>query len=436
MPYKVNIPCAEVDDAVFDRRESDVRSYALSFPTSFVRAQGDFLYDDQGHGYIDFLAGCSSLNYGHNPSKLKFALMDYIARDGVTHSLDMQTDAKADFLEDFETLILKPRGMDHLVQFTGPTGTNAVEAALKIARKKTGRTNVIAFTNGFHGCSLGALAATGNQHHRGGAGHSLTNVTHAPFDRYHGDDVDTAEQLDQLLSDPSSGMDPPAAIMLETVQGEGGLNAASFEWLRKIEKIARAHGALLIVDDIQAGVGRTGSFFSFESAGIKPDIITLAKSLSGYGLPFAVTLMRPELDLWEPGEHNGTFRGNCHAFVTASAALRAYWADSKFEKEIETKSEKLRSGLERLARKVGDAEVQVKGRGMMLGLDVGAGDIAQAIVEGCFDRKLIIETSGARDEVVKCLMPLTISDETLSEGLDILSDVATSIFAERDKKAA
>lgn len=421
---------------IFTRRESAVRSYCRSFPVTFTKAKDARLFTDDGTSYIDFLAGCSSLNYGHNPDVLQGALLDYITNDGLTHSLDMQTEAKAKFLETFESLILKPRGLDYVVQFPGPTGANAVEAAMKAARKATGRQNIIAFTNGFHGCTLGALAATGNKHHRGGAGIPLQGVTRVPFDGYFGDHVDTASQLEKMLDDPSSGIDAPAAILVETVQGEGGLNAASFKWLRQIQSIARLHGALLIVDDIQAGVGRAGKFFSFEDAGIRPDIVTLAKSISGYGLPMALTLLRRDLDLWKPGEHNGTFRGNCHAFVTATASLEAYWADDNFEQEIARKAAILAKRFGALSKKFGNAYATVKGRGMMQGLDVKSGSLASKITSQCFENGLIVETSGANDEVIKCLCPLTISDADFAEGLDILMTAIDEALSDHIKQVA
>lgn len=405
------------DRAIYERRESGVRSYARSMPRQFNRAQGVWMHDNQGGRYLDFLSGCSTLNYGHNHPILKQALLDYLAADGITHGLDLHTDAKQDFLETFETLILKPRGLDYRAMFTGPTGTNAVEAAIKLARKVTGRELVIAFTNGFHGMTLGALACTGNAAKRGGAGVPLSHVAHEPYDGYHGPDVDTAELLDRRLSDPSSGLDAPAAILVETVQGEGGLNAASPAWLRRIAEIAKRHGALLIVDDIQAGCGRTGRFFSFEEMGFTPDIVTLAKSLSGLGLPFALTLFRPELDQWSPGEHNGTFRGNNHAFVTATAALRHFWSDGRFQADIARRGALLEDRLGAMAAEHG---LSTRGRGMMRGIDVGSGEIAEAITRSCFAQGLIIETSGAHDEIVKVLAPLVIDDAIFSAGLDIL----------------
>jgi diaminobutyrate-2-oxoglutarate transaminase len=411
--------------AIFDRRESAVRSYSRSFPTVFEKARGTILTGSDGRDYIDFLAGCSSLNYGHNDPDMKAALIDHIAGDGIAHGLDFHTSAKATFLEAFERLILKPRGLNHRMMFMGPTGSNAVEAALKLARKATGRTNVISFTNGFHGVTLGALAATGNLYHRGGAGLPLTGVTRMPFEGAMGDGVDTADVLDQMLAGPAGGIEPPAAIILETVQGEGGLNAASREWLRRISEIARDNGALLIIDDIQAGCGRTGTFFSFEEMGIEPDIITMAKSLSGFGLPFAALLVKPEYDVFGPAEHNGTFRGNNHAFVTARAALEKFWADSRFQETIVERGDYLESRLTRIAEILPSAGV--KGRGMMLGIDVGSGAVAGKICGRCFEGGLVIETSGAHDEVVKVLAPLTIDQGTFARGLDILERAVTEI---------
>lgn len=401
----------------FDRIESEVRSYSRSFPKLFDRAQGATIYTKDGKAYTDFLAGCSSLNYGHNDPDLKRALLDYIGRDGIAHGLDMFTEAKERFLDAFERIILKPRKMDYRVQFTGPTGANAVEAALKLARKVTGRNTVVSFTNGFHGVTLGALAATGNGKHRAGAATPLSGVARAGFDGYFGADVDTAAMLDQQLSDPSSGFDAPAAIIVETVQGEGGLNAASPEWLRKIQAIARKHGALFIIDDIQAGCGRTGGFFSFDGMGLKPDIITMAKSLSGMGLPMAVTLMLPQHDIWSPAEHNGTFRGNNHAFVTARAALEKFWADDEFAGRIAENADYLRTRLTEMAEPAG---MSLRGRGMMLGLDTGSGKLAAAICKACFANGLIIETSGSRDQIVKVLAPLNISRAQFAAGLDVL----------------
>lgn len=412
---------------VFARRESEARSYCRNMPALFTTASGSELSDAEGNTWIDFLAGCSSLNYGHNDPDMKTELIEHIASDGIAMGLDLHTDAKSDFLKAFETHILSPRGMDHRVMFTGPTGANAVEAAMKIARKRTGRTNIIAFTNGFHGVTMGALAATGNGYHRGGAGTETHGVTRMPFDGY-ADGLDSADLLDQMLSDASGGIDAPAAIMFETVQGEGGLNAASPQWVRKMADIAAKHGALLIIDDIQAGCGRCGTFFSFEDMGVTPDIVTMAKSLSGFGLPMAVLLVRPEHDVFGPAEHNGTFRGNTHAFVTARVAIEKFWADGKFQAELAEKTELLQSALSELAGIV--PQGMLKGRGLMQGVDVGSGDLATEICSRAFDNGLIIETSGNEDQVVKVLAPLTTPVDTLRKGFAILLDAARDAVSE------
>lgn len=415
---------------IFAAVESEVQSYARSFPVVFERAEGAELIDENGERYLDFLAGAGTLNYGHNNPHLKQALLDYISGNGIAHGLDMHTGAKAAFLQAFSDLILKPRNLDYRLQFTGPTGTNAVEAALKIARNVTGRHNIIAFTNGFHGVSLGSMAATGNSHHRGAAGIPLNGVTRIPFDGYMGSDFDSTKLLDTLLSDSSSGIDHPAAVIVETVQGEGGLNVASNKWLRHLEAVCRKHDMLLIVDDIQAGCGRTGKFFSFEEAGIEPDIVTLSKSLSGFGLPFALTLIRPQYDQWKPGEHNGTFRGNNHAFVTAHAALEQYWSTDDFARDVQRKGELAGNRFRQIAERHGSSLMRPKGRGLMRGLSFRNAELAGRAASLAFTKGLVIETSGAESQVIKCLCPLTITDAELSRGLDILEESIAETLAD------
>lgn len=417
---------------IFEEIESEVQSYARSFPRIFNRAKGEYLYDEDGNEYLDFLAGAGTLNYGHNNPIFKEVLLKYIEDDGITHGLDLHTKAKGEFLQTFNDRILKPRGFEYVMQFTGPTGSNAVEAALKLARNVTGRENIISFTNGFHGVSLGALAATGNSHHRGAAGVSLSGTSRMPYDGYLGDDIDTTFYLDKVLSDSSSGVDKPAAVIVETVQGEGGINAASFEWLRNLEAVCRKHEVLLIVDDIQAGCGRTGTYFSFEKAGIKPDIVTLSKSLGGYGTPFAVVLIKPELDQWKPGEHNGTFRGNNFAFVTAKAAIDNYWADDSFTKEIERKGQYVSERLQNIVNNYGEGNFTTRGRGMFQGINCVDGELAGKITSRAFQKGLIIETSGAEDQVIKFLCPLVISDENLKKGIDILEESIREVCAKNE----
>ncbi|MEA2044922.1 MAG: diaminobutyrate--2-oxoglutarate transaminase [Euryarchaeota archaeon] len=420
--------------STIDRLESNVRSYCRSYPKVFKRAQGAVLEDVEGMEYIDFLAGAGALNYGHNNPILKKELLDYIESDGITHGLDMTTKAKCEFLETFESLVLRPRNMEYKVQFTGPTGTNAVEAALKIARKATGRQTIVSFTNGFHGVTLGSVAATGNSYFRDGCGILPQGAVFMPYDGYLGEDIDTTEYLDKMLTDGSSGLDYPAAVIVETVQGEGGINVASFEWLRSLEDICLKHDILLIVDDIQVGCGRTGTFFSFEEAGISPDIITLSKSLSGYGMPFSLVLMKPELDQWMPGEHNGTFRGNNLAFVTAKATLENYWQDDTFSNSVKTKGQVVRKRLNKLVQDDEKEILSARGRGMIQALDCQTGELARRIAATAFEKGLILETTGSDNHVLKCLIPLTISYKDMNKGLDILEEsvdeVLNSVFDE------
>lgn len=405
---------------IFERMESEVRSYCRSFPTVFTRARGALQWDEAGRRYVDFFAGAGALNYGHNDPVLKRALLAYLEEDGVTHSLDMHTAAKARFLDRLEKRVLTPRGLDHKVMFPGPTGTNAVEAALKIARKVTGRTQVISFTNGFHGMTLGALAVTGNAGKRAGAGVPLEHASALPFDGYV-EGMDTIALFEQLLDDGSSGVDLPAAVIVETVQAEGGVNVASPEWLQRLEKACRARGVLLVVDEIQVGCGRTGPFFGFERAGIRPDIITLSKSLSGYGVPLSVVLMRPELDVLSPGEHNGTFRGHNLAFVTAAAALDAYWSDARLSGEVERKGAHVHERLSAIADRHPELGLSVRGVGMIQGLACTDTELPSRISELCFERGVLVETAGPRDEVLKLIPPLTIEDALLDEGLDAIA---------------
>ncbi len=418
-----------MDLSIFDEWESEVRGYVRSFPVVFDTAHGSFLVDQDGTEYIDFFSGASALNYGHNNPNFKPALIDYLEKGGIIHGLDMATTAKAEFIGAFTELVLKPRGLRYKLQFTGPTGANATEAAMKLARLATGRTNVVAFTHGYHGLSLGSLAATAAQHYRHAGSVPLTNVTFAPYDGYYGAGIDTLALLAKQLDDPSSGLDLPAAFIVECIQGEGGVNAASGEWLRGLADLARRYSIPLIVDDIQAGVGRSGDFFSFEDSGITPDLVVLSKSLSGYGLPMSLVLINPDLDVWSPGAHTGTFRGNNLAFVGATAALKTYWADGAFPAEIKRKGELVRSRLAAIAEQH-PGELDVRGRGMFFGLaSLGDPSFGAKVSQEAFHHGVIIETAGARDEVVKFLPALTIDDETLLRGLDIVEAAVAAALA-------
>lgn len=412
----------------FEQLESEVRGYCRSWPTVFRTARGSRLTDVDGKEYIDFFAGAGVLNYGHNDTRMRDRLIDYLSRDGILHGLDMATEAKREFLEAFDQVILKPRGLDYKIQFPGPTGTNAVEAALKLARKVTGRDLVVGFTNAFHGMTLGSLAVTGNEAKRAGAGVPLHHSVSMPYDGFLGDDVDTIAYLQSYLDGSGTGVSLPAAVIVETVQAEGGVNVASDEWLRRLAVTCKEHDILLIIDDIQAGCGRTGPFFSFESAGVTPDIVCLSKSLSGFGLPMALTLIRRDLDVWNPGEHNGTFRGNNAAFVTATEALR-FWTNDQLTREVARKAGLMKRRLEQIAARFPEAKASWRGRGMIQGLHCDVPGLASRVTRAAFERGLIIETAGPEDEVVKLLPPLVIDDDTLAEGLDIIGTAFEAVTA-------
>ncbi|WP_166969472.1 diaminobutyrate--2-oxoglutarate transaminase [Brevibacterium atlanticum] len=403
---------------IFETRESAVRSYCRSWPATFARSQGAKQWDEDGNEYLDFFSGAGALNYGHNNPIVMNPLVEYLQSGAVLHSMDMKTPAKREFLQTFQDLILKPRGLDYSVMFPGPTGTNTVEAALKLARKVTGRQHMLSFTNAFHGMTLGSLSVTGNSMKREGAGIPLTNSSKIPYDDYFDGEIPDFLWLEKVLEDSGSGVDKPAAVIVETVQGEGGLRAARAEWLRALADLCKKHEILLIVDDVQAGCGRTGSFFSFEEAGIEPDIVCLSKSISGSGLPLALTLFRRELDVWEPGEHNGTFRGNNPAFVTATAAIKNFWADNEFQNQLADTIAELHQRLDTIIEKAEGASI--RGRGLLAGIHFEDTEVAEKVAAYAFERGLLLETSGAEDEVIKIMPPLTIDSRDLQAGLDII----------------
>ncbi|PPF33608.1 diaminobutyrate--2-oxoglutarate transaminase [Pseudoclavibacter sp. AY1H1] len=421
---------------VFDRRESEVRGYIRSFPVVFDRASGSTLVTADGDEYLDFFAGAGVLNYGHNNPLFTKALVEYIEHGGILHGLDMATSAKRAFIEAFEQYVLEPRGYDYKIQFTGPTGANAVEAALKVARQATGRTNVVAFTNGFHGLSLGAVAVTGNKKYRDAAGTTLSDVTRLPFEGYLGDKLDTLGLFEKMLDDTGSGLDLPAAVIVEAIQGEGGINVASPEWLRRLRTITEERGILLILDEIQAGIGRSGSFFAFEESGIVPDLVTVSKSISASGLPMSLVLLRPAVDVWKPGAHTGTFRGNNLAFVTARVALEQYWADDVFMTTVAERSAELRAGLESIAADYPQLGLTVRGRGLMYGIvSLDDRDLPSRISAEAFQRGLVIETAGAFEEVLKFLPALTLTSDELQTGLRIVRESLDAVLSGDDSEA-
>ncbi len=419
---------------LFEKYESNVRGYIRSFPTIFDRAEGATIWDVDENPYIDFFGGAGSLNYGHNHPVVNEALIAYIKRNGISNALDKATVAKHDFLVALQDVILKPRGFHYKVQFVGPTGTNGVETALKLARKKMQRSTVISFTNAYHGHTLGALAVTGNEMYHDSYYGVPLNVSKLPYDNYFDHDMDSVDMLRHYLEDGSSGYDTPAAVIVESIQGEGGVNVSSPAWLRKLSQLCAEKDILLIMDEIQVGNGRTGDFFSFERAGIKPDIITLSKSI-GTGLPMSIVLMRDDVDVWEPGEHTGTFRGNSHAFIAGAAMLHHYWKDDAFSKEIRRKGKMVEDRFRAIRSRHPEHFSDVRGLGMIWGIESSIKDFCGLVSHEAFERGLLMETAGSEGQVLKFLAPLVIGDEELHKGLDLL-DAAADAAVKKEQAGA
>ncbi len=409
---------------VFEKYESEVRSYCRIFNQQLDTAKGSIIKDVNGKEYIDFFCGAGALNYGHNNPYIKEKVINYLEKDGIMHALDMYTTAKADFIEYFEEEILKPRNLDYKIQFPGPTGTNAVEAALKLARKNKKKNNIWCLMGCFHGMTLGTLALTTEREAREGAGIALENVQHIPAP-YMFEELDTIKYMQTLISDDHSGVEKPAALILETVQAEGGIWVFSPEYLKAVRQFCDDNDILMIVDDIQVGCGRTGTFFSFERAGIVPDMVTLSKSIGGYGMPFALTLFKPELDIWAPGEHNGTFRGNQLAIVAAKAGLE-YFNNNNVESETKRKGQIVEKFLNEEIKPLGK-DFEIRGIGLIWGIETHNEALAKEISKKCFEAGLIVERAGRENSVVKVMPPLVIEDETLNKGLEILKEITEKV---------
>ncbi|MFX4263245.1 aspartate aminotransferase family protein [Pelotomaculum propionicicum] len=409
----------------FEKNESNVRSYCRVFPVKFERAQNAVIISSNGVRYIDFFAGAGAMNFGHNNPYIKSKILEYLEMDNIIHALDMYTVEKEKFLITFINNILSPKGLDYKIMFCGPTGTNAVEAALKLVRKNKKRSNVIAFSGAFHGMSLGSLAITSDSFSRAGGGVPLNNTIFAPYCNQFEDHQKSLDYLEWMLTDDHSGIDKPAAIFFESVQAEGGVNVADIEWLQKLRDLCTKHDILLVCDDIQVGVCRTGNFFSFERANIDPDIVVLSKSISGFGLPMSILLIKPELDIFSPAEHNGTFRGNQLAFVGAVAGLE-YYKKSNLPQMVKEREKVISDFLINAILPI-DSRLSVRGIGMIWGIDFSKIDssLSNVAMQNCVKNHLIIERAGSDNCVLKILPPLTIEQETLVEGLRIIKEAVT-----------
>lgn len=415
--------------------ESNARTYAANFKQLFVKGNGMRLKDAQGREYLDCLSNAGTLALGHNPPAVRDAVLEFLQTDQLQQALDLATPAKHTFVKTlFATL--PPALRDHgKILFCGPSGSDAVEAAIKLARHYTQRSTLLAFQGGYHGMTAGALSAMGNLKPKFHAA-AVTAGTHfmpfpyplrCPFgtDGRHTEQL-SIDYLRTLLSDPESGVQQPAAVLVEVVQGEGGCIPASANWMRQLRELTRELGILLIVDEVQTGLGRTGSLFAIEHSGIVPDILVLSKAIGG-GYPMSVIVFAEHLDTWTAGMHAGTFRGNQIAMVAGAATIDHILANGLVARAAQA-GEHLREGLDSLARSY-PAMAEVRGRGLMLGVEIaqpghdgrpGPADkaLAAAIKRECFAKGLLIETGGRHSSVLRLLPPLNISDEEIGQVLE------------------
>ncbi|MDX6328106.1 MAG: diaminobutyrate-2-oxoglutarate transaminase [Streptomycetaceae bacterium] len=432
-------------DAILRRqsqRESAARTYARSLPIVPVRARGMTIEGADGRRYLDCLSGAGTLALGHNHPVVLEAIRRVLDSGAPLHVLDLATPVKDAFTTAlFETLPpeLADRGR---IQFCGPAGTDAVEAAIKLVRTATGRSGLLAFSGAYHGMTAAALAATGDTSVRGAAGVTDGRVARLPYPYNYRCPFGTggaagaelsARLTAHLLDDPKGGVQPPAGMILEPVQGEGGVIPAPNAWLRRMRRITADRGIPLIADEVQTGVGRTGTFWAIESSGIVPDVMVLSKAIGG-SLPLAVIVYREELDCWQPGAHAGTFRGNQLAMAAGTATL-TYVRENDLAGRAATLGAQLLAGLCGLMGRhpcIGD----VRGRGLMIGIELvdptaepddygslpAAPGLAAAVQREALRRGLIVELGGRHSSTVRLLPPLTITDQQVEAVLDRLAD--------------
>jgi diaminobutyrate-2-oxoglutarate transaminase len=405
--------------------ESNVRYYCRRWPTVFAYGNGATLRDERGREYIDFFSGAGALSYGHSAEGLVEAMVRHLREGRLIHSLDMYTPEKREFLEVFQDLVLSPRGLRYVSQFVGPTGATAVEAALRLAYLATGRTGVVSFDGGYHGMTArtrevsGALAES-RSFVGAPDGIMLPYVAHTTT-------VDL-ERVDAALQ----GRDVhgrPGALIIETVQGEGGVRPFPDDYLAALRRLCTEHGVILVADEVQIGVGRTGPFFSFEPTDLDPDIVCLSKAISGSGLPLAFNLVKPDFDLWEPGEFTGTFRGSNLALATATAMLKAFWAGGDFQEAVTAKGLRVTAMLGEAVQRLPDVPMRIRGRGLIHGVEFPDGDWARCVADEAFRQGLLVETCGVGSATVKLLPPLTIEPAQLSEGVLVLEAAMQKVAA-------
>lgn len=423
-----------------EAEESNARSYPRRLPIAVRRAEGSYVEDVDGNVYIDFLAGAGVLSLGHNhPELVATARRQF---DYLVHGLDLPTPAKAEFTRRELDMLPQPMRDRMKIHFCGPTGANGIEAAIKLAKINTGRADIISFQGGFHGSTAGALAATGNVEVKEHVSALMPNVHFFPYSYCRrcplGLSPDSCSTncvtyLERTLEDSHGGIVKPAAVLLELVQGEGGSIPATPEFARRVREITRRHDVLLIVDEVQTGCGRTGTWFAFEQYGIEPDIVVASKGLSGLGLPIAVLLYDRRLDTWPPGAHIGTFRGHQLAFATATTALDVIARDRVLD-NVATQGELLGKMLAELERR-SPWIAEARGLGLIWGVELAdprsgepAGDLARAVQSAALRNGLILEVGGRGDAVLRMLPPLNVDAATVATAVEAL----TAAFSEVD----
>ncbi|WP_460135964.1 diaminobutyrate--2-oxoglutarate transaminase [Pseudomonas sp. S1_E04] len=418
-------------------RESNARSYPRRIPLALQEAHGLYVRDTQGQLFMDCLAGAGTLALGHNHPVAIAAMRQTLDSGLPLHTLDLTTPVKDRFVEDLFNALPDNFARHARIQFCGPTGADGIEAALKLARTTTGRKPILSFSGGYHGMTLGTLSLMGNLGPKEALGSLMADVQFLPYPYDYrcpfgiGGEAGVDAGLhfiEQLLSDPESGVLPPAAVVVEIVQGEGGVIPAPIRWLQGLRRLTRKFGVVLIIDEVQTGLGRTGKLFAFEHAGIEPDVLVLSKAIGG-GLPLAVMVYREELDTWKPGAHAGTFRGNQLAMAAGAATLRHIISED-LPGHADVMGQRLMGHLRSLQSDFACLG-QVRGRGLMVGVEIVSDTpsdhrvppadtaLAQAIQRHCLRLGVILELGGRHGAVVRFLPPLIIEPEEV----DLLAEV-------------
>jgi diaminobutyrate-2-oxoglutarate transaminase len=406
--------------------------------------------DVEGKRYLDFLNGAGTLALGHNNDEVNQAMIDLIQSGAPLHALDIMTPTKEMFLENLFAILPPEFAERAKVQFCSPSGTDATDAAIKLCKTATGRGTVIAFSGGYHGMGHGPMALTGNCTAKNKVQNIMPGVQFMPYPYSYrcpmgiGGEAGTRAciaYLERLLKDPESGVTKPAAIILEPIQGEGGVVPAPVEFLQAVRRITRELGIPMICDEIQCGMGRTGKVFAFEHAGIVPDVILISKAIGGTQ-PMAVVVYDKDLDVWGPGAHAGTFRGNQLAMVAGTVVLKKL-QDPAFLADVARKGKILEEGLLKLKDEVsiiGD----VRGKGLMLGIEfidpngpkdimghpVPGGEVALKVQRRCLEYGLIMEKGGRNGSVMRCLCALNITDDEIKTALSIFEKAVKEVDAD------